>query len=253
MTSLTRWYTSDASVSIPDSARLTYNHWMRNLCFIWLFLIPAFAQEPPPPKTDDKPQSPPIRYTFLNVCNPSDEEKAELLATLERIPAKAVFAQDFEITRGRSTMQDAEPARYVRLRRELSGGGFFSNAQYSLSTDSSDTVETLVLKVREPKDLFSISLETQVSASVAAPSSVLDVNTPVSRIKLERFGKPNVVLARCPAPADQSAYEPLFTKASRLLTGYRTALGLRSMFRNDIYWLSPKPAAKSAPKAARKQ
>jgi len=206
----------------------------------------ALAQDPPKP--DDKPQGPQIRYTYLNVCNPSDEEKAELQATLDRIPAKAAFAQDFEITRGRSTMQDAEPARYVRLRRELSGGGFFSNAQYSLSTDSTNTVETLVLKVREPKDLFSISLETQVSASVAAPASVLDVNTPVSRIKLERFGKSNVVLARCPAPADQSVYEPLFASASRLLSSYRTALGLRSMFRSDIHWLSPKAVAKTPAK-----
>lgn len=224
---------------------------MRTLLLVLAAVATALAQDPPP-KADDKQQGPPIRYTYLNVCNPNDEEKAELLATLGRIPAKAAFAQDFEITRGRSTMQDAEPARYVRLRRELSGGGFFSNAQYSLSTDSSDTVETLVLKVREPKDLFSISLETQVSASVAAPASVLDVNTPVSRIKLERFGKSNVVLARCPAPADQSAYEQLFTQASRLLSTYRTALGLRSMFRSDIHWLSPKHAAKTAPKSPAK-
>lgn len=234
-----------------DGPTPCYNHFVRILLLLWAIAGSSLAQDPPKP--DDKQQGPPIRYTYLNVCNPNDEEKAELLATLERIPAKAAFAQDFEITRGRSTMQDAEPARYLRLRRELAGGGFFSNAQYSLSTDSSDTVETLVLKVREPKDLFSISLETQVSASVAAPASVLDVNTPVSRIKLERFGKSNVVLARCPAPADQSAYERLFTQASRLLSAYRTALGLRSMFRNDIHWLSAKPAAKPAPKAARKQ
>jgi hypothetical protein len=213
-------------------------------------IVPTLAQDAP--KQDDK-QGPPVKVNYLNVCNPTDAEKDEINAALDRIPKKAAFAQDFEVTRGRSTMQDAEPARYIRLRRDLATDAFFSNVLYSLSTDASNTVETLVIKVKDPKDLFSIALEDHISASVANPASVLDVNTPVSRIKLERFGKSNLVLSRCPG-ADQTSYDSLFEKASTLLAGYRKSLGLQSMFRMDIAWLSsPQPKPSSAkPKGAAK-
>jgi hypothetical protein len=220
-----------------------------------LALPQAFAQDAP---KQDEQKGPPVKINYLNVCNPSEAEREEINAALDRIPRKAAFAQDFEVTRGRSSMQDAEPARYIRLRRDLAGDPIFSNVLYSLSTDATNTVETLVVKVKEPKDLFSIALEDQVSASAASPASVLDVNTPVSRIKLERFGKANLVLARCPQ-GDQAEYEPLFAKATALLSGYRKSLGLHSMFRMDIAWLSaaqakPKPAPKVAdePKSAAK-
>jgi hypothetical protein len=222
-----------------------------------LLALTAFAAAQDAPKPQDQPpqQGPPIKYNYLNVCNPSDAEIAEISTALDRVPGKASFAQDFEVTRGRSTMQDADPARYIRLRRDLAGDAIFSNVQYSLSTDAKNTVETLVLKLKDPKELFSISFEDQVSASAAAPATVLDVNTPVSRIKLERFGKSNVVLARCPG-ADQSAYEPLFTKATALLAAYRRSLGLHTMFRMDINWLSTKPAkpaSKPKPKTSAKE
>jgi hypothetical protein len=57
-------------------------------------------------------------------------------------------------------------------------------------------------------------------------------NTPVNRIRLERFGKSSVALARCndsdkgPAP-DQSAYEPLFRTGSEILANYRRLLGAK--------------------------
>jgi hypothetical protein len=57
-------------------------------------------------------------------------------------------------------------------------------------------------------------------------------NTPASRIRLERFGKSSIALARCgasengPVP-DQSAYEPLFHSASQVLTDYRGLLGVK--------------------------
>lgn len=237
---------------------------MRNLFIFILALgsLTVFAQtegakpgpQPAPSPATGKPaQGPPVKVNYLNVCNPSDEEKKEIAAALERVPRRASFSQDFEVTRGRSSMADAPSARYIRLRREISGNAIFSYVQYSLSTDAEDTIETLVLKLKEPKELFSISLEDQVSAAASAPASVLDVNTPVSRIKLERFGKSNLVLARCPG-ADQSSYEPLFQQATALLAGYRKSLGLHGMFRMDIAWLSPpKPkasAAKSKPSSA---
>lgn len=208
----------------------------------------ALAQDAP---KQDEQKGPPVKINYLNVCNPSEAEREEINAALDRIPRKAAFAQDFEVTRGRSSMQDAEPARYIRLRRELAGDQLFSNVLYSLSTDANNTVETLVVKVKEPKDLFSIALEDQVSASAASPASVLDVNTPVSRIKLERFGKANLVLARCPQ-GDQAEYEPLFAKATALLAGYRKSLGLHSMFRMDIAWLSAAQKAKPPAKVVEK-
>ena len=70
-------------------------------------------------------------------------------------------------------------------------------------------VETLIFHVRDPKELMQVAIEDNAS-SVTTPSAMLGTNTPAGRIKLERFGKSSVVLARCagtegnPAP-DQSA------------------------------------------------
>jgi hypothetical protein len=91
---------------------------------------------------------------------------------------------------------------------------------------------------------------------------MLSTNTPVSRIKLERFGKSSVVLARCPATAegtapDQSAYGPLFQSGSGIVANYRALLRAAhivpdELARVDLFSpskLVPKPAAKkSAPK-----
>ena len=93
-------------------------------------------------------------------------------------------------------------------------------------------VETLVFRVRDPKDLLQVSIEDSASA-VTPPATMLSSSTPASRIKLERFGKSSVVLARCSGseagpPPDQSAYEPLFQSASSILSNYRGLLGART-------------------------
>ncbi len=134
-------------------------------------------------------------------------------------------------------MEKAEPARYLRLRRELSNSSEFDNVQYSLSTDATDTHETLVLKLKDPKDILLVSLEDKVSSSASSPLSLLDVDTPVTHIKLERFGKPSLVLARCEG-SDQTAFAPMFKQASQIFANYRKSLGLRGMFRNDMNWLA---------------
>jgi hypothetical protein len=91
---------------------------------------------------------------------------------------------------------------------------------------------------------------------------MLSTNTPVSRVKLERFGKSSVVLAMCPAAEghaapDQSAYAPLFQNASDIVANYRGLLRAAhivpdELTRIDLFSPSkplPKPAArKSAPK-----
>jgi hypothetical protein len=196
----------------------------------------VLAQESQEPK-------PQVRYSYLNVCNPAEPEKQELASALGKVPAQPKYSPDFELTRGHTSLENAPSARYVRLRRELASDPVFSNVQYSISTDAEKTTETLVFKVKDPKDLLLISIEDSVSATATKPGAVLNVNTPASRIRVERFGKASVVLARCDA-GDQSAYEPLFTRATKMLGDYRKNLGLQGMFRGDLAWVGAAPKEK---------
>jgi hypothetical protein len=132
----------------------------------------------------------------------------------------------------------AASADWVRVRREFPASVLFSTVQYSFSVDANNMVETLVLRVRDPKDLMQVSIEDNAS-SVTSASAMLSADTPVSHVRLERFGKPSVALARCPAtedkPApDQSAYEPIFRAASAILNRYRDALGVRKMVPQEL-------------------
>lgn len=238
-----------------------------------LFLACAgslWAQEPP------AQQQPPVKVNVLNVCTPSAEEQKEISSALSRVPKQPLFSDDFEVARGRSSLAEApgflqagqsaqlsdEPsiANWVRLRREFSMQALFSTVQYSFSNDGKNMVETLVLHVRDPKDLVQLSIEDSASA-VTSPASMLAASSPASRIKLERFGKSSVVLARCtgseggPAP-DQSAYEPLFTSASSILTNYRTLLNARRTVPDELTRVATaasKPAAKTRPNHSRPQ
>lgn len=199
-------------------------------------------------------QQPQVKVNMLNVCTPSAEEQREIAAALAKIPKQPLFDADFEVTRGRSTLTEmptmleagqpghvaGEPsiASYVRIRREFSVQAMFSSVQYSFSNDGVNMIETLVLHVRDPKDLIQVSLEDSASA-VTSSTTMLSVNTPVSRMRLERFGKPSVALARCqdtaagPAP-NQSAYEPLFHSASEVLMNYRGLLGVKKVVPEEL-------------------
>jgi hypothetical protein len=125
-------------------------------------------------------------------------------------------------------------------------------AQYSMSKDEDNAVETLVLRTRDPKEFHELSFEDRVSAGAASPVSLLTVDTPVSRIRLERLSKSSIVLARCEG-GDQSAYEPLFRQASEIMSQYRKALELGTTLHSDIVWLtgSAKPAGTDHPAAHR--
>ena len=191
---------------------------------------------------------------MLNVCTPSAEEQKEIASALARIPKQPLFDADFEVSRGRSTLTEmpamleagqsghvaGEPsvARYVRIRREFSVQAMFSSVQYSFSNDGVNMIETLVLRVRDPKDLMQVSLEDSASA-VTTSAAMLGANTPVMRLRLERFGKSSVALARCqdtamgPAP-NQSAYEPLFRGASDVLMNYRALLGVKAIVPEEL-------------------
>jgi hypothetical protein len=206
-------------------------------------------------------QQPQVKVNVLNVCSPSAEDQKELAAALAKVPGKPVFGADYEVARGHSTLDQgtnipgmpplpagaASAANWVRVRREFPGSTLFSNVQYSFSVDATNMVETLVLRVREPKDLMQVSIEDSASA-VTTAAVMLTSNTPVSRVKLERFGKMSVALARCsggdgnPA-ADQSAFESIFQAASSVMSHYRDALGARRMVPQELARLgAAKPA-----------
>jgi hypothetical protein len=204
------------------------------------------AQEAAPPK-------PQVKVNMLNVCTPSRPEQEEISSALARIPKRPSFSPDFEVDRGRSILDpSANPlirasngatspassseqasAQFVRIRRDFPGGQTFSNVQYSFSRDKEEMVETLVFRLRDAKELLEISIESRAS-SVTTAATMLSAATPAGRVKLERFGKSSVVLARCsgsnggPAP-DQSAYQPLFSAASSILSDYRGALDARRL------------------------
>ena len=205
---------------------------------------PAAQPSATPQPTAPSPGKPQVKVNYLNVCTPGADEEAIIKGALAAVQAKPTFSADFEISRGRTTLKDAPEAKYVRLRREFPANSPLLTAQYSLSTDSTNTIEILVLHARDPKEFLEVVMESRVSANAAAPLDVLKVDTPTSRVRIERLNKSSAVLTRC-QDVDQSAYEPVFRQASDIMAEYRAALGLRSAFRTDIVWLDsqPKPAA----------
>jgi hypothetical protein len=204
-------------------------------------------------------QTPQVKVNVLNVCTPSPQEQQEIASALAAI----------EVDRGRSVldpssnplMASAAPqpaadnpvADFVRMRHDIGGTSQYSTVQYSFSRDSKQMVETLVFRVRDPKDLLQVSFEDSAS-SVTTATAMLNAATPVSRIKLERFGKPSIVLARCSSmetgqAVDQSKYESQFSAATAALSSYRDLLNARTLVPEELTRLGharAKPAAKAA-------
>src|SRR5258708_35557912 len=112
---------------------------------------------------------------MLNVCSPSPEERQEIASALGRVPKQPLFGTDFEIDRGRSSLEvgpgflqpgsgsqmssDPGVSNWVRIRREFSVQALFSTVQYSFSSDPKNMVETLVLRVCAPKHPIQLSSE----------------------------------------------------------------------------------------------
>jgi hypothetical protein len=237
--------------------------------FLAVVLAPSLtAQEP----AAAPPATPQVKVNMLNVCTPSADEQKEIAAALARIPKQPLFSADFEVSRGRSTLTDmpsfiaaeqpghvaGEPsvANYVRIRREFSVQALFASVQYSFSNDGANMVETLVLHVRDPKDLIQVAIEDGAS-SVTSSEAMLTSNTPANRVRLERFGKPSIALARCSAAdtgaaIDQSSYEPLFRSASDLLANYRALLNVKKIVPEELAAVSEsKQKAAPNPKATK--
>ncbi|MFZ1918069.1 MAG: hypothetical protein WAU58_10885 [Terriglobales bacterium] len=239
-----------------------------------ILTVPVWAQEPPPQESPAQSpaaqpsvtKQPPVKVSMLNVCSPSADDQKELSAALAKVPTKPGFANDYEVARGHSTLDPNTPmpgmpampsgavsaANWVRVRHEFPAPVLFSNVQYSFSVDADNMVETLVLRVRDPKDLMEVAIEDSAS-TITSAAVMLSANTPAARVKLERFGKSSIVLARCsaaegkPAP-NQSAYEPIFRTASAILNRYRDALGVRNMVPQELARLGTAKAS-----AARKK
>lgn len=208
-----------------------------------------------------------MKVHVLNVCTPSPEEQKEITAALDEVPPEPGFGLDFEVDRGRSVLETPaallqagvqtppsdshETSDWVRIRRDFGSHGAFASVQYSFSKDSQSMNEVLVFRVREPKDLMELSIEDTASA-VTSPAAMLGTDTPASHIKLERFGKSSVVLARCTgvpggAPLDQSAYEPLFRKATTIVTHYRRVLRARETVPEELARVAALEGHRAAP------
>ena len=243
---------------------------LRNLSLIALIGLacsPGGAQQPPQPK---------VKVNVLNVCSPSPEEQKEISSALTRIPKQPLFSDDFEVDRGQSILDEpagflqAQPggaapsdsdsdrsmAEWVRIRREFSVQALFSTVQYSFSRDVKNMVETLMFRVRDPKDLLQVTIEDSAS-TVTTAAAMLSTNTPATRIKLERFGKSSVVLARCSsaeggAVADQSAYEPLFQAASGVVANYRRLLAVERTVPDELDRVSGAAHKESKPVVKKK-
>jgi hypothetical protein len=210
-----------------------------------LLLSTALLAQNPPPEKPEKKDQPEVRINYLNVCAPSEADQKEIRAALDKLPAPK-FTPDFEVSRGHSTLQQAPPADWVRMRREFAPTAPFIAAQYSFSEDEKSMIESLVFRSREAKDLLQVQLENDITGAQDA-RSVLQTNTPVGRIKLERFGKSSVVLARCPT-VDQKALETLFARASEVFASYRASLGIKTIVPRELALLAPLTRSTNTPK-----
>jgi hypothetical protein len=198
-----------------------------------LFTSSLFGQESalPASKPSDKPQ---VRVNYLNVCSPTAADQQELESVLSRISPQPVFAVDMEISRGRSTLNPSDlvvntgqptqqtnaVSKWVRIRRDFPDSSPLTSAQYSFSVTEKNVSETFVAHFRDAKNVLQVSISDSVDGQ--DPNVVAGNVTPADRIRVERFGKASIVLARC-ANSDQLALEPLFGHATMLLNAYRRA------------------------------
>ena len=186
----------------------------------------ATAQQPlPHPKQ--------VKVHVLNPCTPSPQEQKEIAVPLPKVPKRPIFTPDFDLARGRSTLDhDATRTR----------GNTSMSREPATASDPTDLSECLVA-----------DNAAAVTSAAAMPGSALAV----TRIRLERFGKRSVFLARCMAsesnpPPDQSAYEPLFRDGSSPMDRRRTLLEARQTVPEELANLgsasfksNPQPATRT--------
>src|SRR4051795_2927078 len=203
---------------------------------------------------EEKPSpAPQVKINYINVCAPSEDERKEIASALARVPLKAPFSADFEVSRGHTTetpesmafakaalpaavqdsSQPSAESSWVRIRRDFVGTPF-ATAQYSISFDPKSVTETFVFRMRDFKkdDVVQVAIEDSISAA-SDPIAVAQSETPIDHVKVERFGKGSLGLRRC-ADADQSSVEPLFKAANDIAHHYRLALRVRESVPADL-------------------
>ena len=120
-------------------------------------------------------------------------------------------------------------------------------------------VETLVLHVRDPKDLIQVSLEDSASVGNEFRRDVerRTLRSTACGWSDSESSRWRWLVARPtnggPAP-DQSAYEPLFRSASEVLANYRDLLGVKTIVPEELAKINGMPKTHSAkPKTPRNQ
>src|SRR5262249_55604447 len=114
---------------------------LKHALSIAVLLVAAARAQQPSPTPQPSPTQPQMKVNYLNVCAPGKEEQEIINAALAFVQGKPAFSTDFEISRGRTTLKDAPDAKFVRLRRDFAADSPLATAQYSMSTDSTNTVE----------------------------------------------------------------------------------------------------------------
>jgi hypothetical protein len=216
---------------------------LRVLGVLALFAAGAMAQETKPGAATQ----PKIQVNFINTCRPAQADLDEMSRALARVKERPKFSADFEIARGITTLTEAEaraagvpagsgttPSTWVRIRKDFPEKAVLTDAQYSLSLEGGMASEVLALHLRDSQEVLQILISDSVTGSAA---QAVKVDTPPERIRIERFGKGSIVLARCGA-IDQSAYEPVFQAAGEILANYRTAMAVKRVVPAELAHLA---------------
>lgn len=240
-------------ISIRKSERLPVCIWQNCSVFktsvaVLLLCVATFAQDKKPDAETRDASAPKVKINYLNVCTPTKDEQAVLDNALSTLPSsKPPFGAEFEVARGRSTMPDEGPgsiksptdpsapvpfSTWVRIRREFASGTL-SNVQYTFSRDDKGMTETLVFRMKSPKQNQPMMVSIQDSVNAPNAAQALAADTPPNRIRVERFGGSSVVLARC-EQADQKQYEQFFSRANTVMRNYRALLGVRATVPADL-------------------
>jgi hypothetical protein len=206
------------------------------------------------PASGAAPQ-PKIQVNFLNTCQPAQADIEAMRRALALVKDRPGFTADFEISRGLTTLSEAEaraagapagsantPSSWVRIRREFPEKAVLTDVQYSLSSEDKASNEVLALHLRDTREVLQILISDSVAAT---PAQVVKLDTPPDRIRIERFGKSSIVLARCGA-VDQSSYEPIFASAREILEKYRVAMAVKTVVPAELARLPKAKESKSA-------
>ena len=215
------------------------------------------GQTAAPPAPDLKPDlKPKIQVNFVNSCRPSAADADEIRRALAQLKEQPTFSADFEISRGVTTLTEGEaratgapegsaasPSPWVRVRREFAPKSPLTDAQYSLSIEGGAVSEALALHFRDTREVLQVLISNTVTGTA---DQVLRAATPPDRIRIERFGRSSLVLARC-GTLDQSSYEPVFAAAREIFENYRRAMAVRKTVPGELSRLPGHKESKSTP------